>query len=189
MNKVHLFKNVKFISRVFYPRYYNSGSKVKHYIAHPKYAVSLYLNPSNCLKYISNYTSVQKKETDTHKEKNESEKIQKILEDEEFQSILKDFENDFGVDKETSELLEDIRKNIDCEYEESKNSKEINKSNYDPTTTTLSGDLDNKYKEFSDADSTVISSYEDTDEVGEQIYHIDQELIPKPLSDMKSKLC
>lgn len=189
MNKVHLFKKVKFITRVFYPRYYSSGSKVKHYIAHPKYAISLYSNASNCLKYISNYTSVQKKDTDRHKEKNESEKIQKILEDEEFQSILRDFENDFGVDKETSELLEDIRKNIDCEYEESKTSKEMNNSKHDPTTTTVGGGLDHKYKEFSDADSTVIPSFEDADEANEQIYHIDQELKSKPFTNLKSELC
>lgn len=189
MNTVHLMKNAKFIARIFYPRHYALCSNFKRFSVCSRYKVikSSYFNVPKEVKFISNCSSMQTKDSDSPNDKNSNDKIHKILEDDEFQNILKDFANDFGVDGEANDLLDDIRKNINGDNNENSLSKE-NCSKVDNPSTALGGGLDNKYKEFSDADSSVILSYEErnrTFEITEEIYHIDQELKFKPYTNFE----
>lgn len=190
MNIVRLIKNVRITSRIYSPRYYTLYSNQQILQCNKnqtsRNSKSSYLQVSlNPMKCISNYNSMQTKDSDPVGEKNDSNKVRKILQDEDIQSILKDFANDFGVDNETNELLNDIRKNIDEDYKNSCRTETI-KENKD-LSSTISGDI-HKYKEFSDTDSKVIYSYEEANEEIEAFYHIDDELKPKmPYRELKSK--
>lgn len=119
----------------------------------------------------------------------DNEKMRKIWDDEEFQNILKDFANDFGVENEDSEILEDIRKNIESKSEE----KECANLHTSSNSSLKSTDLGlNKFKEFSDFDTSVIYDYHEQYNAfaeTEAFYHVDQELKSKsPYLDLKSKL-
>lgn len=186
MNHIRLLKHVKKTWGMFYPSYCSSFSNKKMTYPFQK-KQSNGNDRSLYFRNISNYSSMQTKDSDTNCENND--KMRRILEDEEFQNILKDFANDFGVDNETNELLDDIRKNIDDDYDKNKMSEENKNSKNDTSSSVLGGGLKHTYKEFSDADSTVIPSFEEHNEETETFYHIDHEFKPKiPSIELKSKL-
>lgn len=106
---------------------------------------------------------------------------QNVLDDEEFQNILKDFANDFGVGEDSTKILDDIKKQIDetDTTENLKHSSGLESTNEKDSYYILA---DGKFKTFSDADATIIHSYEDyeaekTDQ--SEFYHINQEFQPK----------
>lgn len=193
MSRIRLFQNAKIILRNGYPLYYSSFTN-----ARLKYHVLLNVTQTNfkaCVKSarcISNCSLMHTSDSDSSKEKsNDDEKVKKILEDKDFQSILQDFANDFGVDNETHELLEDIRKNIDGSTNEDNLTTTSSNSDKD-SSITLGGGLHQKFKEFSDADASVITSYEEKYEMFEEnepMYHISHEFQPRiQYTDLKSKL-
>lgn len=190
MNNIRLLNTRNFILRILYPRCYTSLSNnlLNHVHRRETIISTHYLNVSKSVNYFSNCSSMQTKDSDAAIEKSNSDKVKKIVEDEEFQNILNDFANDFGVDKETNHLLEDIRKNINHDNKGSNLSRDTNLKG-DNMTSVLGIGLNYKYKEFSEADSKIIPSFEDKNFLSEEdeVYHIDHELRPKPYTNLQSK--
>lgn len=116
-------------------------------------------------------SKLMRSDANSHKQSTNEPNI-KLEDDRDFQNILKDFAKDFDVNSESEQILDEIKKSLH-EPEVGETSPNENSS-----LSSTSNIVIEKYKEFSESDSTIIPSHEDiqsgaykNDDI---TYHIDQ---------------